>query len=70
MKNIISRLIPTVFISVIIGIIGYAVEEYYETRLPENILDLIYPITGIIILLFVWLYFLPSVKQYLNNTDK
>lgn len=67
MKNIISRLIPTVFISVIIGIIGYAIEEYYENSLPENILDLIYPITGIIILLFVWLYFVPSIKQYLNT---
>lgn len=67
MKQIIARLIPTVFISIIIGIIGYMVEEFYENQLPENTLDLIYPITGIIILLFVWLYFIPSVTRYLNR---
>jgi hypothetical protein len=70
MKPIISRLVT--LIPIILGIVlcTYLVEEFTEEMINDTLSDLIFPIGGLVILVIIWLYLVPTIQAYLATEEK
>jgi len=68
MKAIISRLINITPFIIGILIVAYIVEEILEDTSSETVSDFVFPIAGLLLLVVIWLYLIPTIRAYLNPT--